>query len=162
MRSIPRALRAMLLTVVIGGVALGACLAALIPGTVTLLASHHYTSDKLGNLKALAQRSTIYDSKFNVLAQLGLENREDVQLKEVPQIIQELQAEMMEKAEEMDFEGAAMLRDKIQAIKDLDLGIMPKSPAALRAAAPENASKAGRAGARPERAGKKRAGGRKR
>jgi len=89
MRSIPRAIRAMLLTVVIGGVALGACLAALIPGTATLVASHHYTSDKLGNLKALAQRSTIYDSQLGVIAQLGLENREDVQLKDVPKIIQD-------------------------------------------------------------------------
>ena len=89
MRSIPRAIRAMLLTIVIGGVALGACLAALIPGTATLVASHHYTSDKLGNLKALAQRSTIYDSQLGVIAQLGLENREDVQLKDVPKIIQD-------------------------------------------------------------------------
>jgi penicillin-binding protein 1A len=89
MRSISRAIRALLLTVVIGGVALGACLAALIPGTATLVASHHYTSDKLGNLKTLAQRSTIYDSQLNVVAQLGLENREDVQLKDVPKIIQD-------------------------------------------------------------------------
>ena len=35
----------------------------------------------------------------------------------------------------LDFEGAAMLRDKIQAIKDLDLGIMPKRPEALKAEA---------------------------
>src|SRR5205085_3411047 len=38
----------------------------------------------------------------------------------VPKLIQDLTAEMMAKAEDMDFEGAAILRDKIQAIKDLD------------------------------------------
>jgi len=55
------------------------------------------------------------------------ENRKDV-----PKMIAQLQAEMLAKAEELDFEGAAMLRDKIQAIKDLDLGIMPKRPEVLK------------------------------
>src|SRR5467141_1630688 len=55
------------------------------------------------------------------------ENRKDV-----PKLIAQLEAEMHAKAEELDFEGAAMLRDKVQAIKDLDLGIMPKRPEALK------------------------------
>ena len=55
--------------------------------------------------------------------------------KNVPKMIAELQKEMLQKAEELDFEGAAILRDKIQAIKDLDLGIMPKRPEALKAEA---------------------------
>ncbi len=55
------------------------------------------------------------------------ENRKDV-----PKVIAQLEAEMHAKAEELDFEGAAMLRDKIQAIKDLDLGIMPKRPEVLK------------------------------
>jgi excinuclease ABC subunit B len=55
------------------------------------------------------------------------ENRKDV-----PKMIAELEAEMHAKAEELDFEGAAMLRDRIQAIKDLDLGIMPKRPEVLK------------------------------
>jgi len=53
----------------------------------------------------------------------------------VPKLIARLEAEMHEKAEELDFEGAAMLRDRIQAIKDLDLGILPKRPEVLRAEA---------------------------
>ncbi len=73
----------------------------------------------------------------------------------VPALIKQLTEEMTAKAEEMDFEGAAVVRDKIQAIKDLELGIMPKSSAALRAGAPENAAKAGRAGSRPGFKGKK-------
>jgi excinuclease ABC subunit B len=55
--------------------------------------------------------------------------------KNVPKMIAELQKEMLQKAEDLDFEGAAMLRDKIQAIKDLDLGIMPKRPEVLKAEA---------------------------
>ena len=58
------------------------------------------------------------------------ENRKDV-----PKLLAEMTAEMNEKAEALDFEGAAMVRDKIQAIKDLDLGIMPKKPQALKAEA---------------------------
>jgi len=52
--------------------------------------------------------------------------------KDVPKVIAQLEAEMRAKAEELDFEGAAMLRDRIQAIKDLDLGIMPKRPEVLK------------------------------
>jgi excinuclease UvrABC nuclease subunit len=53
----------------------------------------------------------------------------------VPKLIAQLEAEMHAKAEALDFEGAAMLRDKIQAIKDLDLGILPKRPEVLKAEA---------------------------
>jgi len=52
--------------------------------------------------------------------------------KDVPKMVAQLEAEMHAKAEELDFEGAAILRDKIQAIKDLDLGIMPKRPEVLK------------------------------
>jgi excinuclease ABC subunit B len=55
------------------------------------------------------------------------ENRKDV-----PKVIALMEAEMHAKAEELDFEGAAILRDRIQAIKDLDLGIMPKRPEVLK------------------------------
>ena len=52
--------------------------------------------------------------------------------KDVPKVIARFEAEMKAKAEELDFEGAAILRDRIQAIKDLDLGIMPKRPEVLK------------------------------
>jgi excinuclease ABC subunit B len=52
--------------------------------------------------------------------------------KDVPKMIAQLEAEMRAKAGELDFEGAAILRDRIQAIKDLDLGIMPKRPEVLK------------------------------
>src|SRR6202048_69601 len=47
--------------------------------------------------------------------------------KDVQKMLAGLTAEMTAKADELDFEGAAMLRDKIQAIKDLDLGIMAQT-----------------------------------
>jgi excinuclease ABC subunit B len=81
--------------------------------------------------------------------------------KDVPKMIAELMKEMHEKAEELDFEGAAILRDKIQAIKDLDLGIMPKRPEALKAEAraaagiaprppPPGGKRRGRSNGRPQ------------
>ena len=89
MRKVPGALRNFLLTVVVGGVAVGACLAALLPGIATVGAAHHFTSDKLGELRDLKQRSTIFDSHGNKIAVLGLQNREDASLDEVPQVIQD-------------------------------------------------------------------------
>src|SRR5438876_12282624 len=52
--------------------------------------------------------------------------------RDVPKLIKQLEEEMHEKAEALDYEGAAIVRDKIQAIKDLDLGIMPKRPEVLK------------------------------
>jgi membrane peptidoglycan carboxypeptidase len=88
-RKLPQALRAFALTTIIGGVAVGACLAALIPGTETLVASQHFSSDKLAKLSKLDQRSTIYDAAGNVIATLGTENREEVKLSEVPKVLQD-------------------------------------------------------------------------
>ena len=45
MRSFRRTLITFLLTIVIGGIAVGACLAALIPGTVEIATAHHYTAE---------------------------------------------------------------------------------------------------------------------
>ena len=55
--------------------------------------------------------------------------------RDVPKMIAKLEKEMHGKSEELDFEGAAVLRDKIQAIKDIDLGIVPKNAQALKAEA---------------------------
>jgi penicillin-binding protein 1A len=88
MKKIPGALRNFLLTIVIGGIAVGACLAALIPGATTIAAANHYTSDKIKELRGLNQRSTIYDSANNVIGVLGIQNREDVKLDDVPLLIQ--------------------------------------------------------------------------
>ncbi len=89
MRKLPSAVRALIITIVVGGVAVGACLAALIPGAATLVASEHYTSNAVKDLSALDQRSTIYDSAGGVMAVLGTQNREEVTLDQVPKILQD-------------------------------------------------------------------------
>jgi penicillin-binding protein 1A len=88
MRKVPSALASFLVTIVVGGVAVGACLAALLPALATVGAANHYTSDRLGQLRDLKQRSTVYDSQNNVIAVLGEQNREDVNLDQVPKLIQ--------------------------------------------------------------------------
>jgi membrane peptidoglycan carboxypeptidase len=88
-RKLPQAVRAFLLTTVIGGVAVGACLAALIPGAETLVQSQHFSSDKLAELSKLDLRSTVFDAAGNVIAVLGTENREAISLSEVPKILQD-------------------------------------------------------------------------
>ena len=88
MNRFPGALRNFLLTIVIGGVAVGACLAALIPGAATIATAQHYTSDKIKELRGLNQRSTIFDAANNVIGVVGIQNREDIKLDEVPPLIQ--------------------------------------------------------------------------
>jgi len=80
MRKLPGAFRNFVITIVVGGVAVGACLAALLPALATVGAANHYTSDKLGSLRDLKQRSTVYDAQSNIIAVLGEQNREDVAL----------------------------------------------------------------------------------
>ena len=76
-------------TVVAGGVAIGACMAALLPGTAVFAKSYSYQSTGIGKLRALAQRSTVYDASGYPIAQLGTQNREDVNIDQVPKILQE-------------------------------------------------------------------------
>jgi penicillin-binding protein 1A len=76
-------------TVVAGGVAIGACMAALLPGTAVFAKSYAYQSTGIGKLRALAQRSTVYDASGYPIAQLGTQNREDVNIDQVPKILQE-------------------------------------------------------------------------
>jgi penicillin-binding protein 1A len=89
MQKVPGAFRNFVLTVVVGGVAVGACLAALLPGVAAVGTANHYTSDKIGALRDLKQRSTIFDSANNVIAVLGEQNREDAKLDEIPELIQD-------------------------------------------------------------------------
>ena len=84
MRTLWRSLRGFVITVVLGGVAVGACLAALIPGATTLWNSNKYNTPAVANLRKLDQRSTVYDAAGNQIGVLGLQNREAVPLASVP------------------------------------------------------------------------------
>lgn len=91
MRTLSRSLITVVIAIVIGGVAVGACLAALIPGTVEVATAHHYTAEQVKELKALAEPSTIYWADGTQMGQsLGLEARQNVtSLAEVPKVVQD-------------------------------------------------------------------------
>ncbi len=85
MRPAFRTLTTFLLTIVIGGIAVGACLAALIPGTVEIATGHHYTAKQVGKLRALAQPTTIYWADGTPMGTLGLQVRDPIKsVNEVP------------------------------------------------------------------------------
>jgi membrane peptidoglycan carboxypeptidase len=75
-----------MVTVVIGGIVVGACLAAMIPGTVEIATAHHFTAEQVGELSALAEPSTIYFADGTTqMATLGLQARSLIRnIDEVP------------------------------------------------------------------------------
>ena len=60
MRNAGRLLATFVATVVIGGIAVGACLAALVPGTVEIATAHRYTVKQVKELSGLAETTTVY------------------------------------------------------------------------------------------------------
>ena len=91
MRTLSRSLITVVVAIVIGGVAVGACLAALIPGTVQVATAHHYTAPQVKELKALAQPSQIYWADGSPMGDpIGIENRQNINsIDEVPKMVQD-------------------------------------------------------------------------
>jgi membrane peptidoglycan carboxypeptidase len=91
MRTLSRSLITVVVAIVIGGVAVGACLAALIPGSVEVATAHHYTAPQVKELKALAQPSQIYWADGTQMgAPIGIQNRQNItSIDEVPKIVQD-------------------------------------------------------------------------
>jgi penicillin-binding protein 1A len=80
-----RLLLTFVLTIVVGGIAVGACLAALIPGTVEVATAHHYSTNGVAELSALAEPSTVYwNDGVTELGTLGTQFRDPVSLDQVP------------------------------------------------------------------------------
>ncbi|QDE82315.1 excinuclease ABC subunit UvrB [Myxococcus xanthus] len=79
---------------------------------------------------------------------MAAEGEDDVlQPKEIKRLIEEFTKEMLAAADEMQFEKAAEYRDRVQLLKDMDLGLKPASRSLLRApakAAEAEAPKKGR------------------
>jgi membrane peptidoglycan carboxypeptidase len=71
---------------VVGGVAVGACLAAIIPGAQVIGLAHRYTGE-IDSLGQLSQRTTVYDSAGQIIGTLGIENRTPIKYEEVPQTV---------------------------------------------------------------------------
>ncbi|HMF04805.1 MAG TPA: transglycosylase domain-containing protein [Acidimicrobiia bacterium] len=72
--------------IVVGGLALGVCLAALVPGArqIALAHTYHATVNSLGEL---SQPTAVYDGAGNQIGKLGVQDREPADLSEVPQIL---------------------------------------------------------------------------
>jgi membrane peptidoglycan carboxypeptidase len=72
--------------VLVGGLILGVCLAALAPGAREIALSQKYTGT-VSDLGALAESTTVYDSAGNRIGKIGLQDREPAELDEVPQVL---------------------------------------------------------------------------
>jgi penicillin-binding protein 1A len=83
-----RSFTTLVVGIVVGGIAVGACVAAMIPGTVEIATAHHYTAKSVGSLRALSQPSTVYWSDGVTkmpCGTLGIEQRDPIQsVDEVP------------------------------------------------------------------------------
>jgi len=83
-----RAARTFVVIVVLGGLSVGALLAAVIPGAQVLATSNRFTPANLeGRLSVLSQRTTVYDAFGGEIGVLAIEDRQPVDLEEVPQIV---------------------------------------------------------------------------
>src|SRR5215211_4101018 len=72
--------------VVVSGLTLGVCLAALVPGARQIALAHHYTTS-VKSLGELSQPTTVYDASGVQIGKLGVHDREPVELDAVPQIL---------------------------------------------------------------------------
>ncbi len=72
--------------VVAGGLLLGVCLAALVPGARQIALAHSYKAT-VKSLGELSQPTTVYDANGTQIGKLGVQDREPAELNEVPQIL---------------------------------------------------------------------------
>jgi penicillin-binding protein 1A len=72
--------------VVVSGLALSVCLAALVPGARQIALAHNYSST-VRSLGELSQPTTVYDANGTQIGKLGVQDREPAELAEVPQIL---------------------------------------------------------------------------
>ncbi|MCP3163661.1 excinuclease ABC subunit UvrB [Myxococcus qinghaiensis] len=88
-----------------------------------------------------------YDAEGGGTLPMAAEGEDDVlDTKEIKRLVKEFTEEMQRAAESMEFEKAAEYRDKVQLLKDMDLGLKPASRFLLKgpAKAPDEAPKRGR------------------
>jgi penicillin-binding protein 1A len=78
-----RALRTLFFGIVIGGIAVGACLAAMVPGITEVATAHHYSVKTVTKLRDLSQKSFVYWSDGSYMDELGLQDRQNVSYNEL-------------------------------------------------------------------------------
>jgi membrane peptidoglycan carboxypeptidase len=86
LKSFAASLRAFVVIVVAGGVIVGACLAAIIPGFQVIGAAHHYTGE-IQSLGELSQRTTVYDAAGTQIGVLGTKDRQLATFEEIPKTV---------------------------------------------------------------------------
>ncbi|WP_338867314.1 excinuclease ABC subunit UvrB [Myxococcus stipitatus] len=98
----------------------------------------------------------LYDAEGGGTLPMAAEGEDDLlEAKEIKRLIEEFTQDMLRAAESMEFEKAAEYRDRVQLLKDMDLGLKPASRSLLKAPAKakeDDAPKRGRGkgrGARP-------------
>src|SRR6266498_3259640 len=72
--------------VLVGGLTLGICFAALVPGARQIATAHHYTGI-VKSLGELSEPTIVYDANGTQIGKLGVQDREPVELAEVPEIL---------------------------------------------------------------------------
>jgi len=87
MKRFARALVGLFFTIVVGGIVIGVCLAALLPSLGIITSATEYETELVTDLRDLSERSTVYDAAGNEMGVLGLENRQNVTLDQVPQTV---------------------------------------------------------------------------
>jgi penicillin-binding protein 1A len=78
-----RALRTLFFGIVIGGIAVGACLAAVVPGAEEIATAHKYTVKTVGKLRELSQKSYVYWADGSYMDELGLQDRQNISFQEL-------------------------------------------------------------------------------
>src|SRR3984893_3752154 len=72
--------------VLVGGLTLGVCFAALIPGARQIATAQHYTGT-VKSLGDLSSPTTVYDANGGQIGKLGSQDRDPAELAEVPQVL---------------------------------------------------------------------------
>ncbi|MFP2908250.1 excinuclease ABC subunit UvrB [Pyxidicoccus sp. 3LFB2] len=78
----------------------------------------------------------VYDAEATGALPMAAEGEDDLlKPKEIKRLVEEFTKEMLAAADEMQFEKAAEYRDRVQLLKDMDLGLKPPSRTLLKAPA---------------------------
>ncbi|RKG84623.1 excinuclease ABC subunit UvrB [Corallococcus terminator] len=85
------------------------------------------------NIQNFSENIPDYDAQAGALPMAAEGENDLLEAKEIKRLIGEFNQEMLKAADDMQFEKAAEFRDRVQLLKDMDLGLKPPSRSLLRA-----------------------------
>ncbi|MCY1045402.1 excinuclease ABC subunit UvrB [Corallococcus sp. bb12-1] len=85
------------------------------------------------NIQNFSENIPDYDAQAGALPMAAEGENDLLEAKEIKRLIAEFNQEMLKAADDMQFEKAAEFRDRVQLLKDMDLGLKPPSRSLLRA-----------------------------